>query len=129
MKKPSAAGKVWYGTRLGWPDPMRCGTTPEAHTLQSAGPKALDDDVGIPRQGQHNVDRLWRFQVQAQTALVAVKGEELRALPVPEGRPGTGLISPFRLLDLNDVGAHISQHHGAEGASQGAGQVHHFDIL
>src|SRR4029450_2445947 len=30
MKKPSAAGKVWYGNRLGWPDPMRCGPPPGA---------------------------------------------------------------------------------------------------
>ena len=101
----------------------------QAHALQRAGPKTLDEDVGVPHQGQHNVDGLRRLQVQGQATLVAVKGEKLGALPVPKGRPGTGLIPPFWLLDLDDVGAHVAQHHGAEGASQGAGQVHHFDIL
>src|SRR5256885_2799945 len=80
------------------------GRIPQAHALQRAGPEALDEDIGVPRQGQHNVDGLRRLQVQGQATLVAVKGEKLGALPVPKGRPGTGLIPPFWLLDLDDVG-------------------------
>ena len=68
------------------------------------------------------------FQVYAEAALVAVKRQELGALPVPEGGPRTGLVTMLRLLDLDHVSAHVAEHHSAEGAGQGSSQVDYLDI-
>src|SRR4029453_4783890 len=45
-----------------------------------------------------------------------------------EGRPPfAGIVASLGRLDLDDLGAHIAEHHGAEGASQDAGQIEHGD--
>jgi hypothetical protein len=78
-----------------------------AEALHHTGPEALDDDVG--RRGQLAEDRLavGRLHVERHRPLVAVgEGVDRAAHPLVAG----GSLRIGR-LDLEDLGAHVGQHH------------------
>ncbi len=64
-----------------------------------------------------------RLQVQGEALLVAVDGEEVRRLAAHERRPAARVVALAGLLDLDHLGAHVAQRHGAEGPGEHAGEV------
>ena len=105
------------------------GVVAQPHAVQGAGPETLHHHVGLGRQPQNDVNPFLLLQVEAQAALVAVEGQELGALAVPEGGPRAGLVPQVGLLDLDDFRAHVPHHHGAERSRQSTGQVNNFDAF
>src|SRR5262249_41130994 len=70
--------------------------------------------------------RRW-LEVEGQAALVAVHGHEVGRFTAKEGRPAASVVAPSGLLQLDHVGAHVAQHHGAERPGQDAGEVENTD--
>ena len=64
-----------------------------------------------------------RRQVQGHAPLAPVDAHEVGAVIAHERPVASGLVSRARLLDLDNVGAQVRQHHGAEGAGQDPAQV------
>ena len=75
------------------------------------------------------------LQVQGDPLFVAVDVGKIDAFPLAvqifgtEGGIAAGVITAFGDLDLDDVCAHVSQHHGAEGAGKHTGQVENGQVL
>ena len=66
----------------------------------------------------------------AGTAMLSVSerllrlAQEIRGLAGDERRaPAAGVVAAARRLDLDDVGAHVAEHHGAQRARQDARQI------
>ena len=98
----------------------------EPHAVEGAGPEVLDQHVGAGDQGVEHAAAVRVLQVQGHALLVPVDAEEVGALPLLERRPPGARVVPLAgLLDLDDAGAHVGQHHRAVGARQDAGQVEH----
>ena len=75
------------------------------------------------------------LQVQGDPLFVAVDVGKIDAFPLTiqifgtEGGIAAGVVTAFGDLDLDDVCAHVSQHHGAEGAGKHTGQVENGQVL
>src|SRR5205085_8211057 len=64
------------------------------------------------------------LEVERDAFLVSVDAEKVGAFTVDEGRtPGSRVVTFAWLLDFDDAGAHIAQHHRAVRAGQHARQV------
>src|SRR3546814_17181993 len=73
----------------------------------------------IAYHAQQNLPALWQLEVQRHAPLVAVQNHKGRRHPIDSGLAITaGIIAARQLLDLDDVGAHIGQHHPAGGRSE-----------
>ncbi len=86
----------------------------EAHAqlVDGAGPEVLGHDIDLRRQPQEQFPAFRLFQIEAQASLVAVLGHELSAFAVGEnGAEVAGIVTAADLLDLDDVGTEIGQHH------------------
>src|SRR5215211_5496132 len=88
----------------------------QAELLQGSAPPVLDHDVGPGRQRLDPLQPFLAFEVDPDRTLVAVDGEEIRRLaefpPASEGRaPVAGVVPPLGVLDLQDVGAQVAEHH------------------
>ena len=94
---------------------------------QHAGAEILHHDVGL--LGHLHDDRmdLAAFQVERDRALVAVPGEEVRALRAadPFGEEGHARnMSPGAgALDLDDIGAHVGEKLRGEGPLQQMAEI------
>jgi hypothetical protein len=52
--------------------------------------------------------------VQRQRALVAIDAEKINGIAGEEGRPpAAGIVACLWRLDLDNIGAHVAEHHGA----------------
>lgn len=68
------------------------------------------------------------LEIEGDGFLVAVAGEEVGGLRIvfgpDEGRaPGTRIVSPARVLDLDHTGAEVAEHHSRMGSGQRAGEI------
>jgi hypothetical protein len=89
------------------------------------GRKPFDDDVGPGRELPEDFLPLRRFQVEAETPLVAVdEGERLTPL-----RLETGVAARVGRLDLEDVGAHVREHHPGHLGRRHARQLEDLDAV
>ena len=101
----------------------------EPEPVQHAGAEVLDHDVGAFQQFAQNRPPVVALQVQGDGLLVAVAGQEVRGLGIVLGAderrtPAAGVVSGARVLDLDDPGAQVGQHHTGVRAGEGAAQVH-----
>ena len=95
-----------------------------AEPLHDAGAESLDDHVGAGGELLEERLALGRLHVQRQRALVAVDVDEGRAaLPVRI------LLSVRWRLDLEDIGAHIREHHPGHFRRWHAGQLQNLDAV
>src|SRR6202041_2437914 len=68
--------------------------------------------------------------VERKRTLIAIGGQEVSRFAAHKRRtPATRLISGLPALDLNDIGAKVSQHHGAVGTSQRLCEFNHVDAF
>ena len=97
----------------------------EAQLRQAARPEVLDQHVRRVDQTAEHVGAGVGLQIDGEALLAAVQAEKEGAPPVPERRPGAGVVALGRLLDLDDLGAHVAEHHRAVGTGEDARQVEH----
>ena len=98
----------------------------EAHPGQRSRPEVLDEHVALRDEPIENGAPVRRLEVQGDAFLVAVDAEKIRALAADERRaPAARVVAAARLLDLDDAGAHVREHHRAVRARQDPGQIEH----
>ena len=94
--------------------------------LGHAAAIGLDHDVGPRDQPLERRAPLGSGQVDRRAALVAVDGDEHRALAAEVRAVGRARgIAAAGLLDLDDVGAHVGQVHAAHGPGDEVGELEH----
>ena len=102
----------------------------QSEAPQGAGTPVVQQDVGL---GDHALEGLLAAgvaQVDGHALLVAVQSQVAGADPlafgaVDEGAVGAAPLSHAGTLDLDDLGAHVGQDHGAEGAGHDVGDIQH----
>ena len=90
-----------------------------------AGPEALDDHIGVPREREKRIAATRVLEVQRRAALVAVDGAEERrhgARPIAQV---SCIVAGAGVLDLDDVGAEVGEIERADRARQEAREVEH----
>ncbi len=97
--------------------------------FEGPGPEVLDDDIGLCQKPMQEVTIGGGPQVSRDAELVAIDGEVVRALPpVVERRPpAPGIVTLPGPLDLDEIGAEVSEDHRRERSGEHAGQIQHFD--
>ena len=88
-------------------------------------PEILDQHIGRldePRQGLRAFRRL---QIERHALLAAIEREVEAPPAVNVRRPGARVVAVLRLFDLQHLGAHVAQHHGAERTGDDAGEIDH----
>src|SRR6058998_3525744 len=103
----------------------------EAHAepFHRAGAEVLDDDVALAREAPQNVQALAGLEVERDALLAAVDRHEVRGLARHKRRPFPRVVALAPLLDLDDLGAHVGQHHRAERSSEDACEIEHPDAV
>jgi hypothetical protein len=85
----------------------------ETQAVHHAGPVVLDDDIGGLDERAGLLDIAGILQIERDRALVAIERGEVLAVAVGDGRPRAQRIAALRMLDLDDIGAHVRQQHAA----------------
>src|SRR5215831_7615850 len=102
----------------------------EPELVDRSRPEALHEDVGPADQAVQDLEPTGRLQVERQAFLVAIQGDERGALATPVGRgPGPGVVPTPGPLDLDDLGAHVSEGLRAERTRHVLGQIGDDDAL
>src|SRR6185436_15982352 len=87
----------------------------EPQAIERPRPEVFYEHVGFPREPSKDIGTVRRLQVQREAALVAVHSEEIAALTAGHERcKAARVVARTRFLDLDDVGAHVAEQHGAE---------------
>ena len=98
----------------------------EAQFLRAAELEVLDHDVALRGEFARDPLAFGGLQVEAHRALVAVDAVEIRGLGRADAQaPVAGIVAASRMLDLDDFGAEVAEHHAAPGARQHAGKIEH----
>ena len=66
---------------------------------------------------------LFGLQIEGDALLVAVDAEEIGAPAADERLPRPGVVAVARVFDLDDLGAHVAEEHGAERTGEDAGEI------
>ena len=96
---------------------------PEPKLLHGAGAEVLENDVAHLHEIGEDLARGRRLEVQRDALLVAVDRHEVGRLAPDERRPAPRVVALARLLDLDHLGAHVGEDHGAERAGEDAREV------
>ncbi len=84
----------------------------DAKPIYDAGAKVLNDDIAGLGKCFQRLNRFRIFQVQTQGSLVSVIVHERRREPASTGRDVARQVPCLRVLNLDHIGALISQQHG-----------------
>ena len=102
----------------------------EAEPGEGADPVVLEHDVAPLHEAEEELLALRVLQVDLDPLLVPVQAHEVRGLAAGQRRaPGAGDVAGVLGLELDDLGAEVGQHGGAERAGQGMAQVEHLHVL
>src|SRR5262249_37842618 len=99
------------------------GIIAEPETLHRAGPEVLQHDVRLADQLSQDVLAFRSFHVEGEALLAPVHGHEVGRLATDERRPPARVVALGRLLDLDDLGPHVTEEHGAEWAGEDPREV------
>ena len=96
----------------------------EAEPPNGARAEVLDHDVGGVNQLPENLAAGVALEIQGKAALVPVDTQVVGADVVDERwSPGARVVPLAWLLDLDHLGAHVAQQHGAVGPGHDPGQI------
>ena len=96
----------------------------KAPLFQRAEAEIVDQHVGLLDQAGENFLPRRHRHVERERTLVAIDAEKIGRLAADEGwPPGAGVVAGAGRLDLDDVGAHVAEHHGAQRASEDAREI------
>ena len=107
----------------------------QSQLVHHAGAVVFHHDIRFFDKLLEDLLALRGLQVQGDPLFVAVDVGKIDAFPLTIQIFGTergiaaGVVTAFGDLDLDDVCAHVSQHHGAEGAGKHTGQVENRQVL
>ena len=107
----------------------------QSQLVHHAGAVVFHHDIRFFDKLLEDLLALRGLQVQGDSLFVAVDVGKIDAFPLTIQIFGTergiaaGVVTAFGNLDLDDVCAHVSQHHGAEGAGKHTGQVENRQVL
>ena len=98
--------------------------------LERARPEVLDDDVGRRGEPAEQVLALGRAQVERDALAAAALDRPEQRVRRRRRRSTNGPISRMkspvpRLLDLDDLGAHLAEQPGAEGRGDAGAEIEH----
>src|SRR5262249_31422157 len=99
----------------------------EPDPLHRPRTEVFDADGALARELSEDLEALGGLEVERDALLSAVDGHEVRRLAADERRPASRVVALARLLDLDDLGAHVGEHHRAEGTGQHAREIEHAD--
>src|SRR5690606_2800340 len=86
------------------------------------GAEVLDDDVGLLGEREEDLPPAGAAEVGGDRALVAPQRLPPQVYPVLGGAVVAGGVGPVGVLDLDDVGAHVTQvHRGHRAGEEGGG--------
>ena len=106
--------------------PQRRVVQPEA--LHHTGAEIFDHHVHRAHQLAHRLFARSIFKIERDAALVAVHAQKKHALAAQKRRAERAqLVAAMRLFDLDDVGAKVTQQHGAVGSGHHPREVEHTD--
>src|SRR5262249_197319 len=100
---------------------------PEAETLHDSGAKVVHDHVGLLREPVDRLAAEGRAHVDGDASLVAIETPEDRALAALVQHVHAREVARAGTLDLDDVGAEVSQHLGRARPQLDLGEVQHDD--
>ena len=100
----------------------------DAQPRGDAGAEVLHRHVGVAGQVMDDLLALGRLQIDRDAALVPVPCLEHAALAFDEGPPVASVVAAGR-FDLEDVGAHVAEQHGAVGTGDEAREVEDPDAV
>ena len=101
----------------------------ESDTRHRARQEILDHDVGFAHKSRNQIP--FTSQVSRDAELVAVHRQEIgcNARRIERRAPRSGLVTVSRSLDLDHVGAQVTEHHCAQRTGQDARQVNYSNAL
>ena len=94
------------------------GVVVETEFLQAAGSEVFNQDIGTPDQLSKGVGTDRRLQIQRYALFASIHAEEKRTDIPRERCPSAGVVAVGRFFNLDNLGTHIAQQHGAIGARQ-----------
>ena len=93
----------------------------EAPFLERAHSEIVDQYVSLFDQTGEDFLSRRHGHVERQRALVAIDAQKIHGLAGEEGRtPSARIVASIGRLDLDHLGAHVAQHHGAQRSCQDA---------
>lgn len=97
--------------------------------LERAAPKIVYHHVSSADEIEDDLTIGRKIEVRSHAFLVSVDREVVGALAavVERRAPATSLVTGAGFLYLDDVSAHIAEHHRADGAREDSGQVQDSD--
>ena len=95
----------------------------EAESGEASRSEVLDHDVGCADEATESAGAHIALQVERDALLVSVQAEKKRAPARAVGRPRARIVPMGRLFDLDDLRAHVAEHHRAIGAGEHAREV------
>src|ERR671914_514188 len=94
-----------------------------AKGVHHSGSKVLNDHVGAHEEGEESALALVIAKVESDTALVAVRAQEVDAFAVVEGTPRAHHIAMGQLFYLDHVRTEIAEEHCTERAGERPAQI------
>src|SRR5687767_3941135 len=101
----------------------------EPERRQAAGAKVLHQHIRRLNQPLEDVATRSGLQVERDTLLASVDGAEIRARSLDQWWPRPRFVAVPGLLDLQDLGSHVAEQHGAERTGENACQIDDADAL
>ena len=95
----------------------------ESQFVETSGLEVFDEDVGLRQQGTQVGRALRVLEVEPDAPLAAIDADEIGAPRAHEWRPAAGVVAFGRFFDLDDVGAHVAEEHGAERTGEDTREV------
>ncbi len=102
----------------------------EPEPVEVAGAEVLDDDVGPRREAPHRLAAGLGLEIERDRALVAIRRRVVGRGAVGQERraPSARVVARARTLDLDDIGAQIAEHLGAERTRENAREVQNPEV-
>ncbi len=97
----------------------------EAELVHRARTEVLQQHVALLDQLPKDLLSFLGLEIQGDALLAPVHRHEVGRLAADERRPAARVVALAGLLDLDHLGAHVAEHHRAEGTRQDAGEVEH----